>query len=94
MSHVRINYLLSRDGAPMRILPIGDGRWLSYCKLCDTEWITPDRGQAFTDAEHHTWLAEAAGDCKAGRAAQMRHEHRQRFGYYHPAPVNWRHASH
>lgn len=92
MNHVTITYQMSRDGAPMRVLPVlnESGEWIAYCKLCDRQWVEDTRGDAFDAAASHTYLAEASGKCKSGRVAQARHEHRARFGYYHPPKQNWR----
>jgi hypothetical protein len=85
MADVHLHYRLSTDGAPLTVLPInnGTGEWVTYCRLCASLWIEPSRKDAFDIAAAHTYIAESTGDCKSGRAAQLRHEHRQRHGHYH-----------
>lgn len=92
MSHIPIDYQLTRDGAPLRILPVGNsaGEWVVICKCCNKEWVEPDVYQAFLMAHAHTFIAEATGSCPSGRAAQHRHEHMARFGFYHEPSDNWR----
>lgn len=96
MASVHIHYRLSTDGAPLTVLPLHNaaGEWLTYCRPCAELWIEPSRESAFTIAHAHTYIAESDGSCKSGRAAQLRHEHRVRFGFYHRPADNWRNANH
>jgi hypothetical protein len=92
MNHIVIDYRMTRDGAPLRVVPIlnESGEWLAYCKLCDSEWVEDTRQEAFEVAASHTFLAEASGKCKSGRVAHARHVHRFRYGFYHAPSRNWR----
>jgi hypothetical protein len=80
MGHVAVFYQLTKDGAPLRVIPVGNvsGEWLVICKCCGRDFTESTRERAFDLAHVHTLLASEFWNCASGKAASVRATHRNK----------------